>query len=69
MSNIAVDAVIAGIPVFCTGPCAGLTMGLSDLSKIESPVRPEREQWLYTLAANQWTFEEMKRGELWNVIQ
>lgn len=69
MSNIAVDAVINGIPVFCTGPCAGLTMGLSDLSRIESPVKPNREQWLYNLAANQWTLDEMKRGILWEALK
>jgi len=67
-SNVAVDAVIAGVPVFCTGQCAASAMGLSDLSRIEYPVRPEREQWAFNLADNQWTINEMERGLLWSAI-
>jgi len=69
MSNAAVESVLEGIPVFCTGECAGVTMGTSDLSKIETPERPDwREKWAATLAANQWTMDEMHRGECWRSI-
>ena len=64
-SNAAVDAVIAGIPVFTLGPSAARPMGLSDLSKIDTPVYPDREQWLNGLAYNQWNLDEFRRGELW----
>lgn len=63
MSNTAVEAVLEGIPVFCTGRCAGATMGQSDLTKIENPVYPDREDWLAALAANQWTLEELAKGK------
>ena len=55
-SNVAVDALLAGVPVFCTVPCAAYRMGYADLSKIESPLYPDdREQWAWNLADQQWT--------------
>lgn len=62
MSNTAVEAVIAGVPVFCTGRCAAAVMGKSDLREIEKPVYPERENWVAALAANQWTLDEVRAG-------
>jgi hypothetical protein len=69
VSNAAVFAALAGVPVFCTGPCAGLTMGSNDLTAIERPVFPQvREAWAARLANNQWTLDEMRRGLLWQSI-
>lgn len=69
MSNAAVEALLAGVPVFCTGPCAARTMGLGDLRAIERPVYPVgRRQWAWNLAANQWTLPEMREGALWRAI-
>lgn len=63
MSNTAVEALLAGVPVFCTGECAASAMGKSDLSQIERPAYPEdRERWARVLAANQWTLEEVRAG-------
>lgn len=63
MSNTSVEAVLAGVPVFATGRCAASTMGKSNLAEIESPAYPSnREQWAATLANNQWTLEEIKKG-------
>jgi hypothetical protein len=67
-SNAAVEAVIAGVPVFCLAECAARRMGLTDLAELERPVYPDREQWAYNLAANQWTLAEMAAGELWRAI-
>ena len=36
-SNAAVEALLAGVPTFCTDPCAAWRMGLSDLTQIETP--------------------------------
>lgn len=69
MSAAANEAVLAGIPVFCTGRCAALPMGLSDLTQIEHPRRPDgRQEWAAMLAARQWTLEEIERGEAWRAI-
>jgi hypothetical protein len=68
-SNAAVEAVLAGVPAFCTRPCAGLVMGCDDLSRIENPAMPNgREQWAARLASHQWTLDEMARGDLWRVL-
>lgn len=69
MSNVAVESVLAGVPVFCTGQCAGSTMGLSDLSMIETPHYPGgRRQWASNLAANQWTMKEIAAGTAWREL-
>jgi hypothetical protein len=69
-SSTAVKALLEGVPVFCTGPCAASPMGLDDLSRIEAPATPEdREPWLWTLAANQWTRQEMADGTCWRALR
>ena len=66
-SNCLVEALIAGVPVFPLGPCAATVMGRSELAMIERPLRPQgRRQWLWNLAANQWTREEMADGTCWD---
>lgn len=68
-SAIANQAILKGIPAFVTSPCAALTMGLNDLSKIEYPRRPDgREEWAATLAANQWTRHEIATGKPWELV-
>jgi hypothetical protein len=63
MSNTAVEALLYGVPVFCTGPSAAQSMGRADLAEIESPVyRDDRERWAEVLAANQWTLDEIRAG-------
>jgi hypothetical protein len=68
-SNSAVEALLFGVPVFCTAPCAASAMAEKDLTRVESPARPEgREQWAWNLAANQWTLTEMKNGIAWKEL-
>lgn len=66
-SNAAVDAVIAGVPVIALGhsACKPISWEFCD---IESPHWPERDQWAWNLAANQFTLEEMKSGEAWEAV-
>lgn len=64
-SNVVVESVIAGVPVFATGQTPVLAIGDKDIGAIETPRRPgvdERRRWLATLAANQWTLDEMREG-------
>lgn len=64
MSNTAVEAVLSGVPVFCTGECAASAMGKKNLAEIESPAYPEnRVEWAQVLANNQWTLDEIRSGE------
>jgi hypothetical protein len=69
MSAAANEAVLAGVPVFVTGPCAALPMGLSDLSAIERPRRPDgRREWAAGLAGAQWSLDEFKNGMAWRAL-
>jgi hypothetical protein len=63
MSNVGVEAALAGVPVFVLGPAAGRTMGCDDLAQIESPIYPDnRHDVACVLAANQWTLDEIAAG-------
>lgn len=68
-SNAAVEAAIMGCPVFVDGSSAAALVGQTDLSKIEAPIYPEREPWLYSLAYSQWNELELVDGTLWRLIE
>jgi hypothetical protein len=68
-TNALVDAVIAGVPAFNLGPCAVAPVALQDLSKIESPIYPDRKQWVANLCYSQWTLDEMRSGLCWEMLQ
>lgn len=69
-SSAAVEALLAGVPVFCTGRCAARWMGTGDLSLIETPPMPDRrEEWAAVLAENQWSEAEMRDGTAWRALQ
>ena len=65
-SNSAVEAAVAGIPVFVSdkGTMAG-PIANWHLEDIENPQMPDREQWLNDLAYCQWTPAEMRKGLAW----
>lgn len=69
-SGAAVDALIAGVPPICLST-AGLAYGLCsrDISDIERPKEPVREQFLYNLAYSQWTPTELADGTAWRHIR
>ena len=72
-SNSAVEALLAGIPVFVQAKhAASYRMGTPDLTKIENPVAPSdniRLRFFQALAANQWTAEEIASGMAWAQIR
>lgn len=69
-SNAAVEALVAGVPVFVLAPWASTaSMGTSDLSKIESPLYPDfRLPFLWSLAEHQWSLSEIAGGYAWRVL-
>lgn len=67
-SIAAVESAVMGCPVFVDKMSAASLVGLTDFSKIETPVYPERESWLRSLAYNQWHEGEMDDGTLWRMI-
>jgi hypothetical protein len=66
-SAAAVEAVLAGVPIVTTGPCAARPMG-GDIAEVEDLPKPEREQWAGVLADNQWTLAEMRDGKVWAAL-
>jgi hypothetical protein len=67
-SNVAIEAVVAGVAVFVSPVSAAAPMGLTDLSLIEAPVYPDRDKWLAHLAYCQFSFEEMRSGAAWRML-
>lgn len=65
-SNAGVDALLAGVPVFAfdSGSMAW-DIANKDYARLNSPLRPDRQQWAHNLAYTQWTIEEMKEGKPW----
>ncbi len=67
-SIAAVEAVILGCPVFVHPDSAATPVGRTDLTKIESPIYPDRQPWLNSLAYSQWTEDEFTDGTLYEQI-
>jgi hypothetical protein len=65
-SNSAVEAAIAGIPVFVSDK-GSMAWGIANLSlaDIENPSFQDRTQWLNNVAYAQWTPAEMSKGLTW----
>jgi hypothetical protein len=64
-----VHAALAGVPCFATEQCASLSFGTADLSRIESPVRPEnRFDMACVLASNQWAMADIASGMAWRAL-
>lgn len=61
-SNVAVDAVIAGVPVIVAETSPAAPVGSTDLADIETPPMPEREAWLASLSCQQFTLQDMASG-------
>ena len=62
-STATIDSCIRGRPTFCTSDLAiAWPVANTDLLKIESPIYPDRTQWVYDLGYKQWTEEEIKNG-------
>lgn len=65
-SNTGVDAVLNGVPVFAFDK-GSMVYPVANKSwlKLESPLKPDRQQWLNDLCYAQWTPDEMRSGEAW----
>lgn len=68
-SNAAVEAAILGCPVFVDRSSAAALIGQTDITKIESPIYPDREPWLRSLAYGQYHEQELVDGTLWRLLQ
>jgi hypothetical protein len=67
-SIAAVEAVVMGVPVFVAKESAAALVGRVGFEDIESPVYPERQQWLNSLAYCQWNEAELCNGTLFRML-
>lgn len=61
-SGPGIQSVLAGVPAFVGSSSLAAPVGNLDLSQIEHPNRPERTQWIETLAHTEWTIDEIALG-------
>ena len=62
-SNVAVEAVLDGVPAFVSDRSACASLGNTDLRNIDSPHYSDRELWLANITHSQFSIEEFRRGE------
>lgn len=67
-SNVAIEAVCLGTPVFVSPSSAAAPVGQTDLGLIETPRYPKRSGWLAHLAYSQFTLDEFASGEAWKIM-
>jgi hypothetical protein len=72
-SSPSVASLIEGIPTFLTDhvPENSQTYGIAntELSLIENPKMPDRQQWIERLSMCHWNFEELRSGEAWQFFR
>jgi len=62
-SSSCVASILAGVPVFATDPdCVAWQVANTDLTQIENPLTPVRDQWIWDLSAAHWTDNESRAG-------
>jgi hypothetical protein len=64
-SIAAVESVILGCPVVVHPDSAAALVGQTDLKKVETPLYPDRQPWLNSLAWQQFSETELVNGFLW----
>jgi hypothetical protein len=65
-SSASVAAVLAGVPVFVDDvDCVAWQVANHDLCKIETPIMPDRTQWLYDLSSAHWTDADSRSGAIY----
>lgn len=61
-SGPGVESIINGVPAFVGASSLAAPVANLNLSQIEHPVRPDRQQWLNDLAYTEWTVDELGTG-------
>ena len=61
-SNPGIESTIKGVPAFVGSTSLAAPVANIDLACIESPQRPDRQQWFNDLAYTEWTVEEITAG-------
>jgi len=72
-SSPGVAAAIEGIPVFVTDPNPKISQAFdvcnTDLSMIDNPIRPERQDWIEKISMSHFNFIDLQNGTAFNIIK
>jgi hypothetical protein len=68
-SNIATDAICAGIPAFVSPLSMAAPVANLDLKDLENPAMPSRDKWAHSLACQQFTVYEMSNGTAYSFLR
>jgi hypothetical protein len=69
-SSAGAPAIIEGKPLFVCNETSHLApMNCGELSMIEKPNIPDRQQWLNDLGYAHWTLNEIRNGEYWTRVK
>jgi len=72
-SSPSVASIIEGVPAFLTDPhpenSQSFQVANTDLSQIENPMLPDRQQWVEKLSMCHWTFSELRSGVAWQFFK
>jgi hypothetical protein len=69
-SSSAVAAILAGIPVFVSDiSSVAWTVANHDVRQIESPIMPDRQQWIWDLSAAHWSMNQSRRGRIYRAFE
>lgn len=61
-SGLGVQSVISGVPTYVDRSSLAYKVGSGDLSSIEFPKRPNRDQWMVEISHTEWTNQEISDG-------
>jgi hypothetical protein len=66
-----VVAAIEGVPVYVEDPVNSWAsdIAFTDLSQIENPRMPDRNEWIHRIANIHWSNQEVRNGILWRAIR
>ena len=69
-SSSSIACALAGVPVFVAEQSA-VTWSIAnkDLSSIENPDRPDRTQWLWSVADAHWSREQSRNGDIYRKFE
>jgi len=72
-SSPSIASIIEGIPAFITDPnpqrSQSYKIANTDLSRLENPEMPDRQEWIERISMCHWNFEELRSGDAWNFFK
>ena len=66
--DAAIEAAVLGCAVVVDPCSAAAPVGHTNIEGIREPIYPDRTEWLRSIAASQFTAEEVANGTIWRFI-